>query len=255
MKTKDIFEFIQDNFVPNRTNLIPLLKKVDVNDKTLLEIFDGVKALGRPFEDRTGFNEKTLENINSENPDLENLGDISDIYIVLLNKELNDTNFDFEDDKEYWNCELHYAKIWINWFLPVYYIETIYDNFYEDDRIMEIGRLIELDKFEIELVNKIRKIIEIQGFSLVDSKLIHQKITGARTDCSFDTDATIFDCLFSDAITDYPFKLIKRKRLKEKDDLNSFFIPELGDVYYIRRDTFDENGFAIDSDVVDLIEK
>jgi hypothetical protein len=252
MEIKEILQFIHHNFVPNRGNLIPLLRAYDINDERFLKIWEGMESLQRPYHDRTGISEKDLTNINFQNPDLETLGDISDIYIILLNKDLNNANFDFNEDKVWRNCELHFAKVWINWFLPVYYIETVYDKYFEDERIIEIGKLSTPDEFEANIIQKIQKFIESEGFSFMNPDIMHETVAGARTDCSVDSDATIFDCLFSDAITAYPFKLIQRKYLRDKDDLNTFFEPKPGEVYYIRRDTFDKKGCVIDLEVVEL---
>ena len=89
----------------------------------------------------TGLTNDNESNINRSKPDLESIGDISDCYIILLNEELNHENFDMEEEYNEDDYEFRFVKFWVNWFIPVYSIQLIYDTYSENGKRLTIGQI------------------------------------------------------------------------------------------------------------------
>lgn len=250
---QDILNFINDNFSPDRSQLINKLREFEYLGGRFDKVFEQIELLERPFDSYTGQTDNNLDNVNCSTPNLEDIGDISDCYIILLNQELNDENFDIEEEHDGSDYEFRFVKFWVNWFIPVYHLQTIYDKYCEDGKRLIIGQHQNLTQYELEIVTRIKKIIEGLGFQEIKEPLIHQKILNTQTDCSDEHGATVFECLFSDAITDYPYRLSKNiQPLQSKEDNNSYFEPAIGQTYFIVRETFDQNDTIIEREEIEL---
>jgi len=194
---KEIFEFINHNFSDNRKLLREkaneFLKNPNVTNVFLNE-FEKLNIVVH------------FQSLSSETDKLskEEVGDISDVWNFYLNKDIDEV--DKSKGYEDWDFDrylesgkpLHCCKVWINWFLKLYYIqnfEIIRKEEYETERILTI-----VDLYEKEKYSSILKVLEQNGYEEVKDELALLKAESVSTDCN--DDPTVFDCLFSDLI--YP---------------------------------------------------
>lgn len=250
----NILKFVKDNFSPNRSLLIKNLRQFDYSNGSYNKLSESLELIERPFEGFTGQIEANIENVNSSEPNLKEIGDISDAYIILLNEELNSSNFDIEDEHEGADYEYHFLKLWVNWLIPVYSVQVIYDRYCEERKRLVIGQYESLSKFEHSVVEKVKNLVEELGYHEISESILSQKIPETQTDCSDEDGATVFECLFSDANTNYPFRMSQNiQPLEDKEDLNSYFEPVTGQTYVIIRQTFDSKGDIIEKEEIDLV--
>lgn len=198
---KEVFEFINQNFSNDRK----LLRgKVNVFLKTphvtnlFRNAFEKVNVVAH-FQSLSSETDKFLK---------EEMGDISDVWNFYLNEDIDEV--DKSDGYEDWNFEkyletgkpLHCCKVWINWFLKIYYIQTfeiIRKGKVETDRILKI-----LDPYEKGKYNSILNIMKENNYEEMTDDLALIKVKSVSTDCN--DDPTVFDCLFSDIIHPVHFK-------------------------------------------------
>jgi hypothetical protein len=132
----------------------------------------------------------------------EEMGDISDVWNFYLNEDIDEV--DKSKGYEDWDFDtylesgkpLHCCKVWINWFLKLYYIqnfEIIRKGEDETERVLIIADLYEKEKY-----SSILKILKQNGYEEVTDELALLKAESISTDCN--DDPTVFDCLFSDII-------------------------------------------------------
>lgn len=250
----NVLKFVRDNFSPNRSVLIKKLRQFDYSKGSLDKLSERLDLLERPFEGFTGQIEADIENVNSSEPNLEDIGDISDAYIILLNEELDSSNFDIEKEHEGADYEYHFLKIWVNWLIPVYSVQVIYDRYCEEGKRLVIGQYESLSKFEHNVVEKVKSLVEELGYHEISDSIINQKIPETQTDCSDEDGATVFECLFSDANTNYPFRMSQNiQSLEYKENLNSYFEPATGQIYFMVIETFDSKGNLIEKEERELV--
>ncbi|MCJ8154812.1 hypothetical protein MKJ01_13655 [Chryseobacterium sp. SSA4.19] len=138
----------------------------------------------------------------------EEMGDISDVWRFFLNEDIDevDTSKGYED----WDFEKyletgkapHCCRVWINWFLKVYYTQneiTIREGEVETNHILMIT-----DPYENEKYSSILNIMKEKGYEEITDELALLKVESVSTDCN--KDPTVFDCLFSDII--YPIHFL-----------------------------------------------
>ncbi len=198
MKKEKILQFIIDNFSNNRTNLIPLLNRFNWEDSVMQEIYFELSNNNTPFYSQTGISQEVKNNLKQKKINNKTLGDISDFYTVIFN-----TNVEKEDYLDNTNIlkrdsEIHYCNIWINWFLPVYYIETCYIKLIDSNKGIQEGPLNELNNLEFNKVKNIHNILNKKGYSLSDFKFLKEEVKGINTDCFEEGDVSVFDCIYSD---------------------------------------------------------
>ncbi|GAB2809290.1 hypothetical protein [Ferruginibacter profundus] len=197
----EIVKFINDHFKADRKKLIQKINnflKAPLPTNELQKTF--TQKLKIPFKGQT-FSSGKIRNNNTKKSEV---GDISDIWTFCLNTDIKvDTknkklfDWDFED---YLNTgkEVHLCRLWTNWFLPVYYLETTYEFTDRKKKFNQYGRIPLADKKEIEIVKKIIGILDNKNYIKLDTLFLNKKLKGISTDCSESKNATIFECLFSD---------------------------------------------------------
>ena len=141
------------------------------------------------------------------------LGDISDFYTIILNPEIK--HEDFNDCSFYYAIrnkfdEVHFCKIWINWFLPVYYIETSYEKTIDNGEYYEDGPLNQLSLLEKNTIEKLTSILNEFGYSPLQLDFLKQTIPEVSEKSVVGYDYSIFDCLFSDMMY-YTEDIVKLK--------------------------------------------
>lgn len=198
MNQAEILSFIQEQFIPDRKKLIPLLQsfqwKNSVLEKICTNIQDQVK---RPIQGFCDMYDDRKNKFAQNDYDLEDLGDISDFYIFLLNpeiQEVDDWSFEGYFQK---NKEIHLCYLGINWFLPVYYLHTSYEKGVNYGIFYQSGPLKKLSEYEQHFIQQIDSILESFNYQKLESDFLKKRIPGALTDIS-EKDASVYDCLFSD---------------------------------------------------------
>lgn len=192
---KEIFEFINQNFSDNRKLLREkaneFLKNPNVTNLFLNE-FEKLNIVVH-FQSLSSETDKFSK---------EEMGDISDVWNFYLNEDIDEV--DKSKGYEDWDFDtylesgkpLHCCKVWINWFLKLYYIqnfEIIRKGEDETERVLIIADLYEKEKY-----SSILKILKQNGYEEVTDELALLKAESISTDCN--DDPTVFDCLFSDII-------------------------------------------------------
>lgn len=191
-----ILDFINYNFENNRKILISKINEYLISPGR-------TNLFSKEFKEHieTPFHFQSLNSIK-KNRKKNEIGDISDVWTFYLNEDLN--QIEVINECEDWDCEsylkkgkeLHLCKLWINWFLDVYYIETSYHK--KTKSIEENGTLILNLEYEKIIYSKLLKILEVHNLEKLDINFLNLKIKNIKTDCN--DDPTIFDCLFSDII-------------------------------------------------------
>jgi hypothetical protein len=204
---EEIFEFINQNFSNDRKLLREkangFLKNPHVTDLFFNE-FQKVNIVAH------------FQSLSSETDQFsrEEMGDISDVWTFYLNEDID--NVDIIEGYEDWSFEkflesgksLHCCRIWINWFLKVYYIynfETVKKEKLERDDILEI-----VETYENEKYHSILNIMKENGYEKITDELALLKVESVSTDCN--DSPTVFDCLFSDLI--YPVHMLELIKTK-----------------------------------------
>ncbi len=225
MNKENILKFIIDNFSNNRTNLITLLKKFEWEDSIMQEIYSKLLNKGVPFYSQMGIPVEIKNNLKNEKINNKNLGDISDFYTFIFN-----TDIEWEDYLDNTNLlnrdsEIHYCNIWINWFIPVYYIEVCYIKRIESNNGTLEGPLLKLNNEELNIIENIQNIFNEKGYSLSDFNFLKEKVKGVNTDCFEKDETTVFDCIYSDLhyYQDKFKRHIKRYDLPNVEDKKSYF--------------------------------
>ncbi|GAA5099100.1 hypothetical protein GCM10023210_36130 [Chryseobacterium ginsengisoli] len=197
-----VFEFINENFSNDRKLLREkanvFLKNPHVTDLFCNE-FEKVNVVVH-FQSLSSEKDKFSK---------EEMGDISDVWNFYLNQDIDevDTSEGYKD----WDFEkyletgkaLHCCKVWINWFLKMYYIQTfeiIKKGKFETDSVLTI-----VDPYEKGKYNSILNIMKEKGYEAITDDLALIKVKSVSTDCN--DDPTVFDCLFSDIIYPVHFRI------------------------------------------------
>lgn len=197
-----VFEFINQNFSNDRKLLREkanvFLKNPHVTDLFCNE-FEKVNVVVH-FQSLSSEKDKFSK---------EEMGDISDVWNFYLNEDIDevDTSEGYKD----WDFEkyletgkpLHCCKVWINWFLKMYYIQTfeiIKKGKFETDSVLTI-----VDSYEKGKYDSILKIMKKNEYEEITDELALLKVKSVSTDCN--DDPTVFDCLFSDIIHPVHFKI------------------------------------------------
>ena len=206
-----ILDFINENFANNRKvlkskideYLIAPYKTINFNDEFKKKITTPIY-----FQSLNAIKKKRKRN---------EIGDISDVWTFYLNEDLK--QIEVINEYEDWDCEnylkkgkeLHLCKVWINWFLDIYYIETSYHK--KSNSIEENGKLTLNLEYEKEIFSQILKILNGNNLEKIEINFSEYKIKNVKTDCN--DNPTIFDCLFSDII--HPTKNSRTIRKKISD--------------------------------------
>lgn len=161
-------------------------------------------------------------------------GDISDVWTFYLNPELKECEFDDYKYRKFLKKgnRLHICRVWINWFLEVYYVETTYVK--KSNSVYETGFLAIENDFERTQFNIIIDILEKHNQIALDFPYLATKVKNVSTD--IESKPTLFQCLFSDIIM--PTKSERRIRKK----INSIEI--------ILQENLDQNNQVIDKSLL-----
>jgi hypothetical protein len=202
----------------HKNQILNFLDQTFANNKTLKSSIDNYLK----FPNKTNsFNKEFTEKIDTpiQFQSLNSIkkrkkgeyGDISDVWTFFLNQELKTfevTDFEFENYLKKGN-QLNICKIWINWFLDVFYIETSF--IIKNRTVEETGNLTLTDEFEINLYQKILKILEDNNHQKIDIIFSTKRVENVKT--NIEDNPTIFNCLFSDIIVPVKNEKITRKKI------------------------------------------
>lgn len=197
-----VLEFINQNFLNDRKLLREkahiFLKNPHVTNLFCQE-FEKVKVVVH-FQSLSSETDKFSK---------EEMGDISDVWTFYLNEDIDevDTSEGYED----WDFEkylktgkpLHCCRVWINWFLNIYYIQAFEiskKGKIETESIVRIA-----DPYEKGKYNSVLNIMKENGYEEITDELALIKVKSVSTDCN--DDPTVFDCLFSDIIYPVHFRI------------------------------------------------
>ncbi len=216
---KQILNFIDENFKNGRKNLLPKINEflLDQNSTIILNA-DFKNKIKLPFHSES-FSSVEIRNSKTNKGEI---GDISDIWIFCLNQDVfetyNNGNIDW-DFSSYLKKgkELHICKLWVNWFLPVYYLETCYEFIDNKNGFEQFGTLTLNEANEIKIVKNIMGILEKRNYTRLGLNFLNTKLKGISTDCSEFKNASIFDCLFSDIV--YPTEHVRKSIPKKKESV------------------------------------
>lgn len=198
MDKQNIIDQIYTLYSNNRKILIEKLNKfnwessvmVEIHEKIITQIERPILAIGDLD------NEIKINNFKDKFGDIKT-GDISDKYEIVTNQEINEiSDWDFTDfiikDKE-----VRYISIWVNWFIPVYYLEYNFDKGKERGRLIEHGRVNKYSQYEKTIVKKIEDIFEQFEYHKCELPFLKQVAKGLQTDV-IEENPSLFECLFSD---------------------------------------------------------
>lgn len=199
---EEMLEFINQNFSNNR-KLLREKANIFLKDPHVTNLFynefEKVNAVVH-FQSLSSETDKFSK---------EEIGDISDVWNFYLNENIHevDTNEGYKD----WDFEkylekgkpLHCCKVWINWFLKIYYIQTF--EVMRKGKVETYNILKIVDPYEKEKYNLILNIMKENGYEEITDDLALIKLRSVSTDCN--DDPTVFDCLFSDIIHPVHFKI------------------------------------------------
>lgn len=198
MKQEKVLENIRSLYLNNRELLIEKLKTFDWENSMLSNINEKInKEIDRPILTLGGLDEQIrLSGFRDAFGDIQT-GDISDKYTIVINPETNKiTDWDFTDfiknDKE-----IRFLRVWVNWFLPIYYLETNYEKGQNKGKSVEFGPLDKLTPYEDSIKEKVDNTLQLFNYTKCDLEFLKQEIKGVKTDL-IDTSPSLFECAFSD---------------------------------------------------------
>lgn len=198
MKENKIIEQTHFLYSKNRTNLINELSTFNWEKSVLNQLYKKIdNQIDRPILAVGGIDIELQSNQFKDKFNDIQTGDISDRYTIVLNETINKiTDWNFNDQIN--SCEeIRYIRIWINWFLPLYYLEVNYEKSIENGTKIEYGSLKDLSKQELNLTQKVENILSSLNFQKCELDFLKQKINGIRTDI-VRLNPMLFECLFSD---------------------------------------------------------
>ncbi|HBE21087.1 MAG TPA: hypothetical protein DDW51_26690 [Cyanobacteria bacterium UBA11367] len=241
-------DFVQNFWAGEKEGLVILLKnwqedeKQQNRQKNIQAEFNKIDLDNCSLTGMSNFVKNNLENDLIKT---DNLGDISDIYCFYLNVRSEDKPVD-EDAILHEDGEIRICKIWINWFLPVYYIECSSLKGHHQGKWLEFQKIIP-ENDEFLLVKNIEEVLIKLRYKKLDSDDLEEIIPEVTTDCTDIGEATLFNCLFSDV--HLPLKsnhyIQTQQPLLNPGDMLSFFKPKKGEKYFVIEQVFDENGESI----------
>ncbi|SHL19457.1 hypothetical protein [Chryseobacterium polytrichastri] len=198
----EIFEFINQYFSNDRKILREkaneFLKESYLTDLFLKE-FESINIVTH-FQSLSSETDKFLK---------EEMGDISDVWTFYLNEDIDevDTSEGYEDwdFRKYLETgkSLHCCRVWINWFLKIYYIQNF--GIVRKEKIETDYILKTFEAYENEKYNSILNIMNKKGYEKITDELALLKVESISTDCN--DNPNIFDCLFSDIIYPIHFRI------------------------------------------------
>lgn len=200
MNKKDILHFVTQHFTNHRKALIPKIQSFEWDKSIPGSIYQEISTqINKPMTVWGDLSPDQKEQLSTNISDSDELGDISDTYNILLNPEISTVDsWDFEEAINT-DQELHFCNIYINWFLPVYFIETTYDKGLESGKLWQYGPLNVLSELEKTVVEKVKKILHSHGYKPLPHDFLATSHEGLQTDCSAENKASLHECLFSDA--------------------------------------------------------
>lgn len=231
MKENEIIDFIYENFSKGRKKLIPKINEFLLNNECTQNFKEKFTELENIPYVLSSYSSDKLRNSKTKSSEV---GDISDIWTFCLNSKFlegcKEGNLYCKIDESInKGNEIHTCKVWINWFLPIYYIETTYELRDKKKGIEQFGNLKLEDKIEIDNYKKILKALESLNYKKLELSFLNTKLKNISTDCSERKNATIFECLFSDLV--YPTRHIRKKiNKKTKSTLPSIAFTEYLDI-------------------------
>ena len=217
MTETEILDFIYNYFSENRRKLYPLIN--DFHQNPIV-----VKTLGDEFDD-TIKNPFTTNSYSSRKKRNSKTKRAENIKPALNRNDFHRNNEDYLNSGQ----ELHLCSIWTNWFLPLFFIETTYEFIDNKKKINQYGPIVLTDKYELDIINKILKILANNGYQRLENEFTNRRIKGISTDCSEKNNATIFECLFSDL--HFPTNHVRRSIKSTKKSVNEK--PELSIKEYL----------------------
>ncbi|OJJ20996.1 hypothetical protein BKI52_10495 [marine bacterium AO1-C] len=207
MKQEKIVQFISTHFTHQRKKLIPRLQAFVWEDAIVSNIYkEIVQDIDRPINAWGDISQSVKNNLCNDVVDSENLGDISDIYTIVLNPEIIKVeDWDFTEQLSNGE-EIHFCQVWINWFLPVFYLFTSCERGSVPSKASQLDILSELTDFESGIVKKVTNVLRSYGYQMLDWEFLNTRQQGLNTDCAEENNASFFECLFSDLT--YPYGLM-----------------------------------------------
>jgi hypothetical protein len=193
-----IIDFVLQHYGDKRRALAPLLLRHLDDDAFTHTICDAIcEGIPRPILAQTFGSEEKDARLRNGTADLEDLGDTADTYTIVLNPEIDEiTDWDFVDFLKA-EREVHVAKVWINWFIPVYFMDCSYDRGIQGGTAYEFGPLEFLSPIEEGTCAKIHRILGDLGLQSLDLAFLQQRFPELSTDL-VEENASLHECLFSD---------------------------------------------------------
>jgi hypothetical protein len=207
MTPEAVLQFTLTHFSDSRQALVPLLLK-RLQDRSsglaICEALDELPILYQAYE--TGSDELD-RNLMSGQVDLDHLGDVCDTFTILLNPEIEEmTDWDFRDIIQQ-DQEVHTIRLWVNWFIPVYYWHCEFTRGIQGGQRYQYGPLERMSAAAQATLAQVQKIMADLGYTAVGFPFLEQRFRELSTDLVED-DASLFECLFSD-LTRPALKLVE----------------------------------------------
>jgi hypothetical protein len=202
LSEQEIIDFALQHYGTDRRALLPLLLRHIEDDSSTMELYEAImEAIDRPMHVRSGGSEEMHLDVIDGNPDLTSLGDTSDYYWIVLNPEIEEvTDWDFAKELQ-GGMELHTIALWVNWFLPVYFLQCQFNRGWGKFWSQEHGILESLDAEEQQVLGKLYGVLSRFGYQSLRKEFLQQRILGLASDI-YATHASLYECLFSDC--NYP---------------------------------------------------
>ena len=96
---------------------------------------------------------------------------------------------------------MHTITLWVNWFLPVYFLQCKFNRGWGKLWSLEHGTLESLDAEEQQVLGKLYGVLSRFGFQSLGKEFLQKRFPGFASDI-YATHASIYECLFSDC--NYP---------------------------------------------------
>lgn len=198
MTPKAILKFVRAHYCDYSRPMVPLLLRHLEDDSHVGILYAAITAaIDRPMRVSRGMTAEREARLRAGVPDLASLGDTADQYTIVLNPDISAvTDWNFQAQLQH-GVEVHCLRLWVNWFLPVYYRQTIFLRGWNGWVSETSGPLDQLATAEAATIRQVEDILAGQGFTQLDKKFVQQRDTRLLTDLSVGN-ASIFECLFSD---------------------------------------------------------
>lgn len=198
MTDPEIVAFLHAHYRDYRRALVPLLlRRLDEKGHSR-RVYDAlVSATSRPMRAVESGSDKRDTALRAGEADLADLGDQCDFYDIVLNPGIAEvTDWDFREQLQ-GGAEVHVLRLWVNWFLPVYYQQEAYYRGWNGFVAEMHGPLAVLEGEEAVAVGQVADAMARLGFRRLGQAFVQRRDTSLITDLSIGN-ASYFECLFSD---------------------------------------------------------